>query len=243
MQPYAKDFYEITRGSSGSASMIVALLMRNCEVTSVLDVGCAGGTWLSAWKQAGVPRVLGIDGMDAEDNTLEIAPTEFMPHDLTSMLRLDARFDLAQSLEVAEHLPASAADMIVDALVSHSDIVLFSAAPPGQGGDRHVNEQPYAYWQAKFASRGFDLFDCIRPALRDCRDVRYWYRYNTFLFANSKGAARLSRNWQDTLLAAGQTPQDISPALFKLRKCFVRLMPVSIQTAISIRMARLRTGS
>ncbi|MDP6884692.1 MAG: hypothetical protein QF830_11185, partial [Rhodospirillales bacterium] len=43
------------------------------------------------------------------------------------------------SLEVAEHLPPDAAETFVATLVAHGRLVLFSAAPPGQGGLNHVN--------------------------------------------------------------------------------------------------------
>ena len=47
-----------------------------------------------------------------------------------------------------------AAERIVPLLreqTRHSDIVLFSAAPPGQGGHGHVNERSYEYWRGEFA--------------------------------------------------------------------------------------------
>ena len=70
---------------------------------------------------------------------------------------------LVQSLEVAEHLPASAAEQFVDNLVAHSAVVLFSAATLGQGGEHHVNERPYSYWRDLFSDRGYLMFDLIRP--------------------------------------------------------------------------------
>ena len=47
------------------------------------------------------------------------------------------------------------ADTFVQNLVRHaSGAILFSAAPPGQGGEFHVNEQPYEYWRGKFQRCG-----------------------------------------------------------------------------------------
>jgi hypothetical protein len=35
-------------------------------------------------------------------------------------------------------------------------MVLFSAAPPGQGGEHHVNERTYEFWRGLFARHGYD---------------------------------------------------------------------------------------
>lgn len=54
-------------------------------------------------------------------------------------------FDVAESLEVAEHFEAKYAQNFINLLTSLSDIIIFSAAIPLQGGTHHVNEQPPAY--------------------------------------------------------------------------------------------------
>jgi hypothetical protein len=47
---------------------------------------------------------------------------------------LDRRFDLVQSLEVAEHITPAASEAFVEDLARHAErFVLFSAAPPGKG--------------------------------------------------------------------------------------------------------------
>jgi hypothetical protein len=69
-----------------------------------------------------------------------------------------APWDLAVCCEVAEHLEARHADVFVQNLASASDTIFLTAAEVGQeGGLNHVNEQPNAYWIAKFEGRGFKL--------------------------------------------------------------------------------------
>ncbi len=110
--------------------------MAKLPIASVLDLGCAAGTWLRAWKDNGATEVLGIDGHHLPATKLHIEQNEFNRHDHIQPIRLGRKFDLVQSLEVAEHLPPERAAGFIDELVAHSrGMVLFSAATPGQGGE------------------------------------------------------------------------------------------------------------
>ena len=144
MVTYDKTFFDyIQQGASKSADAVTSRVFRLLPVTSVLDIGCGRGTWLAQWKTLGVTDILGVDGSYVSAESLVIPPANFRAADLCRPLELGRRFDLVQSLEVAEHLPAAAADTLVSTLTRHGDIVLFSAARPGQGGESHLNEQPY----------------------------------------------------------------------------------------------------
>lgn len=149
---------------------------------SVLDVGCGTGEWLKVWRQLGVNDVDGVDGWEE---------TPFRQHDLRRPLDLSRRFDLVESVEVAEHLPESAAGTFVDSLTRHGEVVLFSAALPGQGGKGHMNEQPPTYWANHFAQRGYEVFDMLRWRVWDDPRVAGHYRQNLLLFARGEPARRL----------------------------------------------------
>ena len=97
-----------------------------------------------------------------------------------------------ESLEVAEHLPADHGPSFVRYLCAHSDVVLFSAAQPGQGGEHHINERNPSYWASIFSEHGYDAFDCIRPLVARNRAIDPCYRFNPVLYANAAGIARLS---------------------------------------------------
>src|SRR5689334_17386667 len=100
--------------------------------TSLLDVGCGTGTWLRAAFDLGVPEIYGIDGVPMNRDALLIPPEFFHPVDLQRRIDLGRKFDMALCLEVAEHLPADVAPQLIATLASHSNLVLFSAAAPGQ---------------------------------------------------------------------------------------------------------------
>ena len=147
-----------------------------------MDFGCGAGAWLDTFKRSGVEDVLGLDSDDLPMDMLRIPADQFKVADLRSIPDMDRRFDIACSLEVAEHLPNSSAEPFVRALVDAAPVVLFSAAVPGQGGTGHVNEQWQSYWAHLFATHGYVAVDCILPAIyRDTR-VMWWYRQNMLVF-------------------------------------------------------------
>lgn len=177
-------FYaERDRFTRPSAEAIVPILTSLCRPRSVVDVGCGIGTWLSVFKQHAVERILGIDAGSTPREHLRIAPTEFRPVDLQAPFRLEERFDLAISLEVAEHLPAASAAGFVQSLVEAAPVVAFSAAIPGQGGHQHINEQWPEYWVDLFRARGYQVMDAVRPAVWSNENVLVWYAQNTLVFA------------------------------------------------------------
>lgn len=106
--------------SAVSARKVIAVLRAVGPIDSVLDVGCARGTWLQEWSRAGASEILGVDGAYADNESLLIDRARFMAADLAAGFDLGRQFDLVQSLEVAEHLPASASAGFVACLVRHS---------------------------------------------------------------------------------------------------------------------------
>jgi SAM-dependent methyltransferase len=190
-QFYNREFYGWQRsGSYRSASTVVPFVRELLDVTSVCDVGCGVGTWLRCWREHGVDDVLGIDGDYVDRDQLMIPSDRFQPADLRQPFRCERQFDLATSLEVAEHLPPDRAESFVSNLTSLAPVILFSAAVPGQGGTDHINERWQNYWAELFDRRGFGTFDVIRPKIWNDSSVEYWYRQNTLLFCRRDAVER-----------------------------------------------------
>lgn len=237
---YDSHFMDYTGGSSQySAKVVTGLLRGVLPVDSVLDVGCATGAWLMAWRDAGVETIRGADGHYVNADQLLIPRENFQSADLSQALALGRRFDLVQSLEVAEHIPATSADQFVANLVGHSNgLILFSAAPPGQGGEYHINEQPFDYWRDKFAVHGYRAFDFVRPHLSQDPAVSFWYRFNILLYVHEDRIASLPEAMSATRVPEGSLIPDPSPALFRLRKWLVRQLPYSVQQGLARAKAR-----
>lgn len=183
MQPYTGEYYDALReGARRSAQVVVPLLLEFLRPRSVIDVGCGLGTWLAVFREHGVEDVWGVDGEYVDRSRLEIPPERFLPHDLRQPLRLDQRFDLVVSLEVAEHLPAECAADFIRSLAWLGPAVLFSAAVPFQGGERHVNEQWPDYWARLFKEQDYVPVDCLRRRVWDNAEVEWWYAQNSLLY-------------------------------------------------------------
>jgi SAM-dependent methyltransferase len=209
------------------------------KIASLLDVGSGHGAWAAEWIKAGVADVVAVDGDYVRRDQLAIPAEKFVGHDLATRLDLGRRFDLVQSLEVAEHLAPENAAGFVDNLVRHGDVILFSAAVPHQGGEHHVNEQPPQYWRELFARHGYEVFDWVRPQLAGQRQVKAWYRFNSFIYANKAGAKRLSKAILATRVGHDQPLKIGGDLSWTLRRTAVRLIPPALVKPIAMAKASL----
>jgi SAM-dependent methyltransferase len=184
----------------------------------VVDFGCGIGAWMAAAQWLGAEDVVGIDGPWVGDildrgqikfnsERVAISRDQIITVDLAEQDAPDLakRFDMAMSIEVAEHLSDDRANAFCEGLVSASDYVLFSAATPGQGGFRHINEQPLGYWLEKFWALRYVPLDFVRPAIADDHWMYFWLRQNVVMFANYSAVIR-----NDRLVRLAQTPEQVA---------------------------------
>jgi len=187
---YPKEFYlERHENTIHSASTITTILLEYLpRVRSVIDVGCGVGTWLSVLKERGVDKIMGLDGEWVDKDLLQIPRECFSEVDLNQLCNdKKQKYDLAISLEVAEHLPPEKAYEFICFLTNLSDRVLFSAAIPFQGGTNHINEQWQHYWAELFYKKNYIVNDFIRAKIWDDKNIPCWYRQNILVY--SKGRA------------------------------------------------------
>lgn len=159
---------------------VLPIVLAEYLVRSIVDVGCNVGEWAYDARMLGVNDILGIDETYHQGSLLH-PDDEFRLVDLRQPVDLGRKFDLAICLEVAEHLPHESAGTLIDTIVRHADLVLWSAAVPGQGGWGHINCRPPEYWFDHFHARGFVRDDAIVPAIR-ALDVPSYYQKNIFIY-------------------------------------------------------------
>jgi SAM-dependent methyltransferase len=230
---YGADFYRANVSIAvRSAQRIIPKVIAALPARSVVDFGCGPGAWLSVWAAAGA-SVTGVDGPFVDREELLIDPTRFHRADLAKPIELETDFELVQSLEVAEHLPAASAEGFVESLVAHGPRVLFSAATPGQGGEHHVNEQPLEYWRAIFRRRGFIAIDFLRPLIAKDNLIEPWYRYNILLYVREDTIAALPQWVRSCCVPDGQPLRDYRPQLYRLRTALVRRLPLAAVDQLS----------
>ncbi len=176
-------FCKQEKGSYLSAKNIIPLVLKIINIKSVVDFGCGLGTWLKAFKDNGVLEIFGIDGDYVDREKLYIDKKYFKAHNLAENINLEKKYDLCLCLEVAEHIEKEKEDVFINNLVKASNIILFSAAIPGQADKKigHINERWPEYWQEKFKEKGFVMLDPLRAKIFNNKEVEWWYRQNIFL--------------------------------------------------------------
>lgn len=125
----------------------------------VLEIGCGNGVVLERLQELCF-SVMGLDTELARASAPDVIRDRIFPCDLASPDLSIYQLEPVTAVictETGEHLPESAADGLVDLIVSHKPrIILWSAAPPGQEWEGHINLQPWTYWLRRFADRGYD---------------------------------------------------------------------------------------
>ena len=194
---YAAFYQYHLEGSQRSATVVLDLCFREFyRPKSIIDFGCGTGLWIAAAQRLGVSDALGYEGPWIENVATE-PNVKIVVADFGMPLDCGRSFDLAVCLEVAEHLPSDCAADLVANLCNAADVVLFSAAVPGQGGANHINEQWPSYWASLFSHKGYRCLDVIRPIIWTDERVEPWYRQNTLLFVRKNGDVAILRSRQN----------------------------------------------
>ncbi|MBQ9486622.1 MAG: methyltransferase domain-containing protein [Selenomonadaceae bacterium] len=183
---YDENFYKHQREISHRyASVIIPVVAKFVHPHSIIDIGCGEGGWLDYWQKVFGVEIYGVDGDYVDRNWLFIDKKFFHPLNLEERINFGKRFDLVQSMEVAEHLSPARADSFVEDLTKLGDVILFSAAVPTTGGVHHVNEQWQSYWANLFQKFGYVGIDCIRPKIWSDARLSVNRRQNCFIYVKS----------------------------------------------------------
>lgn len=247
MSVQSRDRYEyrplffdyIEQGARRSARTIIPQVKHALRCESVLDVGCGAGAWLAEYREAGVEDVTGVDDDYVNRDRLLVPHDRFRAVDVSQPFDLGRRFELVQSLEVAEHLPPQSSRTFVRNLVAHGDRILFSAAVPGQGGENHINEQIPEFWRGLFAEQGYVPFDFIRPLVAGVADVEPWYAYNTLLYVHQASIGALPESVRKTRVPDQHHIPVVASVGYRIRYALLKPLPVWLVSRLALLKHRL----
>jgi SAM-dependent methyltransferase len=174
------------------ALVITDSILSDLKPRKVVDVGCGAGTLLEVFRNRGCQ----VFGLEYAKNALELCKKknlDVQQFDLETMsLTHDRKFDVAISMEVAEHLREKSADHFVALLTSLSSLIVFTAAPPGQHGIDHVNEQPPSYWISRFQERGFEYDETMSSRWKQAWEasgaLAFYYHRNLMVFRRQRAS-------------------------------------------------------
>lgn len=112
------------------------------DIKTMLDVGCGPGGQLRVAKELGI-EATGVDGdarVVAENDDVTI-----IEHDFTERPFVGRNYDLIWSVEFVEHVLEKYVPNILSAFMM-GKYIFMTHAPPGKGGNHHVNCQDSSYW-------------------------------------------------------------------------------------------------
>ena len=169
------------------AQYFVPRIIEKFKPKYVLDIGCGTGQWLDEYRNYDV-LTKGIEGsvnafIEMSEETKKIV----LKWDLRDEIKeRDYSVDFVQSFEVAEHIEEEYADTFINHLIKDDpDVILFTAASPGQPGHQHVNCKEKKYWEDKMENNGYladqDILNEIKGwgVPKDCPN---WWSRNLMVF-------------------------------------------------------------
>ena len=194
---YNGTFFKTRKSLAWRAPIVCNAIAAVIYPETIIDIGCAVGDLIVGFTKIGVDA-WGLEGAGMAFQYLMCPKERVVQHDLRDRclslpIEFPKKFDAVVCFEVAEHIEPEYADTFVWNLQSLArKWIIMSAAPPGQGGDYHVNCQKSEYWDEKIRQYGFKMdwasWDMIRKLwipFRDKKGIKAYYN-NLLIFQRSE---------------------------------------------------------
>lgn len=166
------------------AAKFVNIIIKYFNPRSVVDMGCGNAEFLSHFKKAGIV-IKGYEGSHYAIDSSLVGKEYIELFDLRKMINSNTKYDLAICLEVAEHVEKRFSEILIENLINLSDVIIFTAAPPGQGGHFHINEQPREFWVNIFKDRNYlydsEITEKVKSDMKK-EKIIWWYCDNLMVF-------------------------------------------------------------
>jgi len=164
---YGTEYYESHLGADDyihnesfieNNRVLAQSLFKGLQPARVLDVGCACGHLVSAFRDLGVEAY----GTDPSSYALENVRAEHRDYfcrgalpDLVLPDSFPKKYDLVTCIEVMEHIREECNQATIAALTRLGDTILFSSTPDDFEEPTHINVHPISFWCIAFAKAGF----------------------------------------------------------------------------------------
>lgn len=187
---YDSTFFQSLQKYRPLYHFLADIMFKYLKPESVIDWGCGSGFMLEGLHNHGITELCGIEGSE-EVKPFIVPELKDKIHIVDVLLYQSGVYDLAISVEVAEHLHEKDAGRFVNTVCgSASKWVWWTAAQPGQGGTGHINCQPLSYWEAVFSEIGlfkpdWELTYTIKQAMLQNHQLCLgfpWLRDNLIIF-------------------------------------------------------------
>jgi glycosyltransferase involved in cell wall biosynthesis len=150
--------YDLINDEELPQAQSIAAWIKKQNYTKVLDVGCGPGTYIDAYLQQG----LTAQGIEPDSRTQH---ANIAPGSLLDPLAYTA--PAVVCLEVLEHIDPTHGQLALTNLVNAcEDMLIFSAARPGQGGTGHINCRPRADWIKDITDLGMTYSEQLTADLK-----------------------------------------------------------------------------
>jgi hypothetical protein len=162
---------------------IVESIISEYNPKRIIDFGCGTGDLARAFASQEV-AVEAIDGYSIPDfsnyNNIRFTKVDLNDFDATNsfLKQFDLKFDLAISIEVAEHLNPAMSMSFIHWLTSSADVIVFSAAVLNQDGDGHINCRSRLDWYSMIKQNSFVIADTLRQHFKFNQRLALWHKLN-----------------------------------------------------------------
>jgi SAM-dependent methyltransferase len=168
------------------------------EAQSFVDVGAGSGAFSAELQRRGY-RVVACERSRFGRRMARRQGVDSRPFELSKNPPADLPrgFDVAFSFEVAEHVPPGLSRDLVHFIVSLAPTIAFTAAPPGQPGQAHINLRPPSYWIGLFEALGVahdpHTTETLRSAFLEESVWAPWLTQNIMVFRRTGSKPRAGR--------------------------------------------------
>lgn len=183
--PHDQAFFEQMRGCRDNYRKLADAIHAVVGTQeSCLDIGCGIGLQTARLKELGWQQTIGAEFSPFAIEMIEPGVT-VVPFDLTLTNHvLGEPVACVICTETAEHIPEQYSLAIVDNVARQArDVIVWSAAAPGQEWEGHINLQYPDYWLTRFRAHGWVLDEWKTAQLRgfmEMKQAQHWMGRQNF---------------------------------------------------------------